>query len=135
MSVIWVTRGCQNLRFRRKQSTTRSSVVLYDLGKRGPTMKQRCFAKIALLLAVACLAVYAQSDLGTINGFVRDATGSTVPNATVVVRNEDTGVERRATTNDAGLFVVTNIPAGFYTVAVEAKGFKKYEVAHNKLDP
>jgi hypothetical protein len=98
-------------------------------------MKLSGFAKIALLLAVACLALYAQSDLGTINGFVRDATGSTVPNATVTVRNEATGVERRATTNDAGLFVVTNIPAGLYTVSVEAKGFKKYEVAHNKLDP
>src|SRR5882724_7186624 len=98
-------------------------------------MKQSCFAKIALLLAVACLAMYAQSDLGSINGFVKDATGSTVPNATVVVRNEAAGVERRVATNDAGLFVVTNIPAGFYTVSVEAKGFKKYEIAHNKLDP
>src|SRR4051794_6289114 len=96
-------------------------------------MKQRCF--LALLLAVACVALYAQSDLGSITGYVKDATGSTVPNAAVTVKNEATGVERRVTTNDAGLFVVTNIPAGFYSVTVEAKGFKKYDVTHNKLDP
>src|SRR6266849_1624125 len=98
-------------------------------------MKYFRFVSITLLLAVACSIMFAQSDLGSITGFVRDATGSTVPNATVTVKNEATGTERRVTTNDAGLFVVTNIPAGFYTVTVEGKGFKKYDVTHNKLDP
>jgi predicted heme/steroid binding protein len=97
-------------------------------------MKHNCFIRIALLLAVACLALYAQSDLGTITGFVKDASGATVPNATVTVKNDNTGAERKVTTNDAGLYVVSNIPAGFYSVSVEAKGFKKYEVTHNKLD-
>src|SRR6266481_1748932 len=98
-------------------------------------MKQRCFVRITLLFVVACLALFAQSDLGSITGFVKDATGSTVPNATVTVKNEATGAERRATTNEQGFYIVTNIPAGYYTVAVEAKGFKKYEVSKNKLDP
>ena len=98
-------------------------------------MNNTCIVKATLLAVVACLALYAQSDLGSITGFVKDPTGATVPNATVTVKNEATGTERRATTSESGFYTVTNIPAGYYTVSVEAKGFKKYESTHNKLDP
>jgi len=98
-------------------------------------MKNTWFIRAALVFALACLALFAQSDLGTITGFVKDPSGATIPNATVTVRNEATGAERKATTNEAGSFTVTNIPAGFYTVDVEAAGFKKFQSAHNKLDP
>jgi Carboxypeptidase regulatory-like domain/TonB-dependent Receptor Plug Domain len=98
-------------------------------------MKNSWFIRAALLIALACMALFAQSDLGTITGFVKDPSGATIPNATVTVRNEATGSERKATTNESGSFTVTNIPAGFYTVGVEAKGFKKFDSTHNKLDP
>ncbi len=89
----------------------------------------------ALLLAVASLALLAQSDLGSISGFVKDPTGATVPNATVIVKNEATGTERRVKTNESGSYAVTNVQPGYYTVSVEATGFKKFESSHNKLDP
>ena len=98
-------------------------------------MHRSCFTKIMLLLAVACVVLYAQSDLGSITGFVKDPSGSTVPNATVTVQNEATGTERKTLTNDAGYFTVTNVPAGYYTVSVAAPGFKKFDATHNKLDP
>src|SRR5882762_2161400 len=113
------------------ESLSTLSLVL----SRGKSMKNAWFIRAALLLALACLALFAQSDLGSITGFVKDPTGATIPNATVTVRNEATGAERKATTNESGSFTVTNIPAGFYTVDVEAKGFKKFQSAHNKLDP
>jgi predicted heme/steroid binding protein len=89
----------------------------------------------ALLAALTVFVLFAQSDLGSISGFVRDPTSASVPNATVTVKNEATGTERRVTTDRAGYYVVTNIPAGYYSIAAEATGFKKYETAHNKLDP
>src|SRR6202011_4342766 len=102
-------------------------------------MSRVCSMRIALSLGIALILLsflaVAQSDLGSITGFVKDATGSTVPGATVIVRNEATGTERRATTIDSGFFTVTNIPAGLYSVSIEAKGFKKYDSTHNKLDP
>src|SRR5439155_17949199 len=58
----------------------------------------------------------------------------TVPNAKVTVRN-NTGVERQVTTNESGYFVITNVPAGLYTMTVEAAGFQKYQTTNNKLDP
>ena len=51
---------------------------------------------IALLFALATVALFAQSDLGTITGFVKDPSGATIPGATVVVKSEATGTERRA---------------------------------------
>jgi hypothetical protein len=95
-------------------------------------MKRTAFTA-ALMMIFVC-ALLAQSDLGTINGFVKDPTGATVPGATVIVKNEATGTERRVSTNEAGVFAVTNIPSGFYTIEVEAKGFKKFGSQHNKLD-
>lgn len=90
----------------------------------------------ALLLgALLSVIAMAQSDVGTIGGFVRDPSSAVVPKAKVVIKNEGTGEERTATTNDSGYYTATNLPPGFYAVSVEATGFKKFESTHNKLDP
>jgi len=89
---------------------------------------------IAILLAAAS-PVFAQSDLTSISGYVKDATGASVPNAQVTLKNEATGNERRAATNESGYYTFTNIPSAVYTVTVEATGFKKTAVTGNKLDP
>jgi len=93
--------------------------------------------RYGLLLATAfflCISAFAQSDLGTITGIVKDPSGASIPNASVVVRNEGTGTERKATANEGGSYSVTNIPPGLYTVIVDAPGFKKFETKLNKLD-
>ena len=88
------------------------------------------------LAVVFCLSVaFAQSDLGSISGFVKDPSGAVIPKAQVSVKNEATGTERRTATNESGLYTVTNIPPGLYTITAEAAGFKKFEATHNKLDP
>jgi hypothetical protein len=90
-------------------------------------------------LAVLCLisgpAAFAQSDTAQISGTVLDSSGSAVPNANIAVRNEATGLERRVTTNESGYYAVSSLSPGFYTVSVEAQGFKKYQKTQNKLDP
>jgi hypothetical protein len=90
-----------------------------------------------LLLSAFCgnSLLLGQSDTASITGFVRDPSSAVVPNASVVIRNEATGLERRATTNESGYYIVSSLPAGFYTVSVEAQGFKKFEKTQNKLDP
>ena len=79
--------------------------------------------------------LHAQSDLGSITGFVHDPTGAVVPKASVTVKDEATGTERKVTTNNDGVYTVTNIPSGLYTVTVDITGFKKSQTLHNKLDP
>ncbi len=90
-----------------------------------------------LLLFAGVLAtgiIFAQSDLGTISGFVRDPSGAVVPNAKVTIQNK-TGIQRQTTTNESGFYAVTNLPPGYYMMTVEASGFQKYQSNENKLDP
>jgi hypothetical protein len=89
---------------------------------------------IALILALAASLAFAQSDLGAISGFVKDPSGSTVPNAKVTVKGRS-GLERSANTNESGYYIITNIPPDLYTISVEAAGFKKFETSGAKLDP
>src|SRR5689334_12255955 len=91
--------------------------------------------KLAIFFALCACIAFAQSDLGSISGFVKDPSGAVVPNAQVTVKNEATGLERKTNTNESGYYTVTNIPSGLYTVTGEARGFKKFETSNNKLDP
>src|SRR6266481_2061823 len=100
-------------------------------------MNQVCSKRaviLALAVLLAAVMAFGQSDAGSISGFVKDPSGSVVPNAKVTARNE-TGLERQATTNDAGYYIVTNVRPGMYTITVEVAGFKKFETRDNKLDP
>ena len=60
---------------------------------------------------------------GTITGSVTDPTGAVVPGADIIIRNTDTGVERKIGTTDAGLFTAMFLPPGHYEVQTSKKGF------------
>jgi Carboxypeptidase regulatory-like domain len=87
---------------------------------------------LCLILRATSLA---QSDNAQISGFVKDPTGAAVPGAAVVIKNEGSNYERTTKTNDSGYYTVTALPPGFYTVTVEAGGFKKFQQTKKKLDP
>ncbi|MBI4908295.1 MAG: TonB-dependent receptor [Acidobacteria bacterium] len=76
-----------------------------------------------LLLIAMALPLRAQLSFASINGTVRDATGAVVPAAEVVLKNLQTGVEKRTQTNENGIYVVLNILPGSYTLAVAKEGF------------
>ena len=86
-------------------------------------------------LFLCSISLVAQSDSGSIVGFVKDQSGAVIPNALITLKNEATNIERQTTANEAGYYVFTSVPPGLHSVAAEAKGFKKVEVKHNKLDP
>src|SRR5437899_11643424 len=99
-------------------------------------MKNACrtVALVFFMSLASSGALFAQSDLGRISGFIKDPSGATIANAKVTVRN-NTGVERQVTTNESGYYVVTNVPPGLYTMIAEAAGFHRFETTSNKLDP
>src|SRR6516225_7215671 len=63
-------------------------------------------------------------NFGRISGSLADSSGAVMPNVAVHVVNEGTGVDRSAITNETGSYVVTNLPAGSYTVKTEPAGFQ-----------
>jgi hypothetical protein len=88
---------------------------------------KRCLFVVGFFLALLQLAsfAHAQSDTGSVTGFVTDASGAVVPNAQVVAHNLDTNVNTPATTNAAGLYRIDFLPVGHYQISVDAKGFDK----------
>src|SRR5436190_20713855 len=78
---------------------------------------------------------FAQSDTARISGFIKDKSGAGIPGAMVIIRNENTAVERRMVTAETGYYIVPSLTSGFYTVTVEAPGFRRFQQTGNKLDP
>ncbi len=91
--------------------------------------------------AVACLlffslhpiSSFAQSDVGTITGFVKDQTGAVIPDANVTIKNEATKEAHTVTTDSGGHYTVPNLVPGDYTLTAESKGFKQFISTHNVL--
>src|SRR4051794_36956491 len=86
------------------------------------------FAQMCALLALATIAGFAQSVSSSILGIVVDPAGSVVPGAEIKITNVGTAAVQNAISDSAGFFRVTNIFAGTYSVAVQAKGFKVLSV-------
>src|SRR5271165_6525950 len=87
------------------------------------------------LVSLLSYSAFAQSDVASISGFVRDSSGAVVPGAKVLIKNEGVDIERALTTNNDGYYVVSAIPPGLYSVSAQHAGFQKYELVHKKLDP
>src|SRR4051794_31052477 len=85
----------------------------------------RSLAYLAIIFVLAAGTMFSQLDTGTITVTVKDASGSAMPGAKVLLRNENTSVEvRSGVTNDQGNVNFTLIPSGNYAVHVEMTGFK-----------
>ena len=90
-------------------------------------MKKRHALSGALIALALTAALFAQrADRGMITGVVSDPGGSVIPGASVLIVNEDTGVETPLQTNEAGAYTAPQIILGVYTVRVEAPGFKVF---------
>jgi hypothetical protein len=63
---------------------------------------------------------------GSLEGVVKDPSGSVVANATVEVSNPVSGFRRGATTGSDGSFRFTNVPFNPYHLTVTATGFSTY---------
>ena len=61
---------------------------------------------------------------GAINGTVRDSSGGVIPDASVVLHNRGTNLDRNASSNSAGFYALTNIQPGEYDLTVSKDGFK-----------
>ena len=62
----------------------------------------------------------AQGDRGGITGRITDNSGAVVPDTTVTLRNEDTGVAQAAVTNSSGIYTFQNLNPGSYTLPSSA---------------
>ncbi len=87
----------------------------------------RLFALICLLT----ISAFAQ-DRASINGTVTDPTGALITGAAVELKSATTGLHRTTTTNQRGIYEITPLPVGIYTLTVTNPGFKPTTV--NQID-
>jgi hypothetical protein len=101
-------------------------ISLFEISSMKKTIYAATWLLAFTLLASLC---FGQQLTGTLSGTVYDSAGAAIPNAKVTVKNEASGDERTTTSNSVGVFSVTAVQPGSYTVTVEAAGFKAWQQA------
>jgi len=84
---------------------------------------------LAIGLGLPIQMANAQSSSSGVNGIVSDPTGAIVPDATVILRNVDTSVERRTVSNASGNYFFSSVPPAQYMLIITAKDFEKETVS------
>ncbi|SDE94404.1 carboxypeptidase regulatory-like domain-containing protein [Terriglobus roseus] len=97
-------------------------------------MKRGIIIPIVLACVSAGVARGQVTDSQSISGTVTDATGASVPGASVTVTNEATKISVTVKTNGDGLYNALNLPVGTYTISTTMDGFKKSVVTGVALD-
>ncbi|MCC7499331.1 MAG: TonB-dependent receptor [Bryobacterales bacterium] len=72
-------------------------------------------------------AAFAQTNYGRITGRVLDPQSAVVPGVEVVAKNDESGIAVRSRTNNAGVYALSFLQPGRYTISAAVEGFKKYQ--------
>src|SRR5437588_12596752 len=82
----------------------------------------------ALVILTALVApAWSQSSNGSVRGTVQDQTKAVIPGVAVVVVDQATGVETKAVSNEAGLYVFPALVPGMYRITADHPGMSKFE--------
>ena len=92
---------------------------------------------VVLLLLVGLLVpanVMAQVDMGSVSGIVRDPSGAGIPNAKVVLTNEDTNITVSTMTGSEGQYTFAPVKIGRYSVSASVTGFQTVQQKNVTVD-
>ncbi|MFN7919676.1 MAG: carboxypeptidase-like regulatory domain-containing protein [Bryobacteraceae bacterium] len=95
-------------------------------------LRTNCF--ISALTLFGTFAAFGQLDQGQIAGVITDPARAAVTGAKVTVESAQTGRRLAAASGETGTYVVPNLPVGFYSVEIEANGFRKFVRGNVKVD-
>jgi hypothetical protein len=78
---------------------------------------------LTLLLLCGVTVATAQGNTATLTGTVVDKSGAVIPQATVVITDEASGVTRTTISDARGFFSLVAVPVATYDVKISAPGF------------
>src|SRR5499433_3827372 len=84
---------------------------------------RRIFLSVSFISCFLGGALFVQ-DRAAIDGVVRDVSGAVVPGASVELAAPTTGLHRATVSSQKGLYEITPLPVGSYTLTITAAGFK-----------
>jgi len=82
------------------------------------------FQEATLLFLIGAAPMLAQVVGGSISGIVKDETGAGIPAAQVLLKNSETGAERRLVSDEWGRYSAPSIAVGRYTVTASKENFQ-----------
>lgn len=88
--------------------------------------------KATILFLFAALGAFAQT--ANISGVVQDPSSASIAAAGITITNEGTGLRRVASANEEGVYAVSLLQPGSYTITVEAEGFQTFTRKNVKLE-
>jgi hypothetical protein len=91
---------------------------------------RRAILTLALLLLPFSLFGQSSEVLGT----VHDPSGAPIAKVNVTLINQDTGIEAKTTTDDAGNYDFFNVKVGRYAITAEQTGFSKFNTTDVRVD-
>jgi len=93
--------------------------------KRSQPWSAACISLICLLLSAPAWSQASYS--AQIRGVVKDQSGALVPNVTITITNDATGISETSRSDDHGLYVLTGLRPAVYTIKADAAGFRPAE--------
>ncbi len=82
---------------------------------------------LSLVLALSCLPLLAQENVGTVTGAVRDESGGVVPGTEISITNVGTALTTDTITSDAGIYAFNSVAIGEYRLTATMPGFRTLE--------
>ncbi|MHB1673334.1 MAG: outer membrane beta-barrel protein [Acidobacteriaceae bacterium] len=80
---------------------------------------------VLLVLSIMTHSAWSQTVTAAIVGTITDPAGAAVSGATVTATSVERGTTYTAETNDSGLYRISSVPVGSYTLTVDKAGFSK----------
>ena len=91
-----------------------------------------CFTAGTVIALLCASAAPAQTTFATITGTVVDSSGAVVPHVNVTATNVETNIKSEAVSNDAGVYTISQLKEGTYTLRAEAAGLRS---SSRKMSP
>jgi hypothetical protein len=110
--------------------------VVTAIRKSGPSLRALISNTLFGLFLFGAVLVGSANAQGIqqFEGHVVDSSGALIQGATVIIHNEETGVDIVVKTTDAGDFTAPYLKPGIYTITAKMTGFKKLSKTHIHLD-
>ncbi len=86
-------------------------------------MTWRRHSSFLLVTFSSCVLATAQDVSSKITGTVHDPSGAAIPGATVTAHETSRGIDYNAKTNADGVYFLSPLPIGSYTLRIQAPGF------------
>jgi Carboxypeptidase regulatory-like domain len=92
-------------------------------------------ATVLVVLLASCASLLGQATTtSSVIGLVTDSTNAAIPGADVTLTDLGTKISQKATTNDSGRYIFTNVDPGTYSLTVTRQGFAKSEIAQQPVE-